>query len=48
MTMTTKRTAFYEVERRLPAHVFQYAGYLRAYLDELAAAATANPGAFRA
>lgn len=39
---------FYEVERRLPAHVFQYVGHLGAYIDAIAAAAAADAGAFRA
>jgi hypothetical protein len=38
---------FYEVERRLPSHVFQYAGQLRAYLDALHTAASADAGLFR-
>lgn len=38
---------FYEVERRLPAHVFQYAGHLRGYLDAIATAAKASPDVFR-
>lgn len=38
---------FYEVERRLPAHVFQYAGHLGGYLQVLAGAAKETPDAFR-
>jgi hypothetical protein len=38
---------FYEVERRLPAHVFQYAGHLAAYVDALHAAAKSDAGVFR-
>lgn len=38
---------FYEVERRLPAHVFQYAGHLGSYLQTIATAAKDSPDGFR-